>query len=207
VEGDAGTSPLNPGDPRCTSSSARAGFPIRIWDTAVLAAASVLTPFSVSTPPSEGADDGGHAPHHYRRVCQRRRQMPDRGAQRGVDECPRRRTDKRTDAHLPQRNSERPERIGGERIRYAGDESLADDPHNPRRSISASMRSARFVPSSARALSRPARLPTRLATIAVPTVAPSVTKIPSTGPNRIPLPAARIAPGTNNAPRTADTTI
>ena len=201
MEGDAGAGPLNPGDPRSTSSSARAGFPIRIWDTAVLATASVFTPFSVSTPPSERADDGGHPPHHYRRVCQRRRQMPDRGAQRGVHECPRRRTDERTDGHLPQRNSERPERIGGERIRNAGDESLADDPP-----IVRVARSARFVPSSARALSRPARRPRRLATIAVPTVAPSVTKMPSTGPNRIPLPAARIAPGTNNAPRTADTT-
>lgn len=40
---------------------------------------------------------------------------------------PRRGTDECTDGHLPQRNSERPERIGGERIRYAGDKALADD--------------------------------------------------------------------------------
>ena len=33
--------------------------------------------------------------------------------------------------------------------------------------------------------------------IAVPTVAPSVTNTPSTGPNSTPLPAARIGPGTN----------
>ncbi|CNH85703.1 Uncharacterised protein [Mycobacterium tuberculosis] len=78
--------------------------------------------------------------------------------------------------------------------------------HSPPRSISVSMRSARLVPSRARALSRPARLPIRLATIAVPTAAPSVTKMPNTGPNRIPLPAARIAPGTNNEPSTADAT-
>ena len=42
--------------------------------------------------------------------------------------------------------------------------------------------------------------------IAVPTVAPSVTNTPSTGPNSTPLPAARIGPGTNMAPSTPDTT-
>ena len=78
--------------------------------------------------------------------------------------------------------------------------------HNPPRSISASRRSARSVPSSARALSRPAGRPARPAIVAVPTVAPSVTKVPSTGPNSMPLPAARIGPGTNTAPSTADTT-
>ena len=36
--------------------------------------------------------------------------------------------------------------------------------------------------------------------IAVPTVAPSVTNSPSTGPNNTPLPAARIGPGTKIAP-------
>jgi hypothetical protein len=42
--------------------------------------------------------------------------------------------------------------------------------------------------------------PATLAIVAVPTVAPSVTKVPSTGPNSMPLPAARIGPGTNSAP-------
>ena len=41
---------------------------------------------------------------------------------------------------------------------------------------------------------------------AVPTVAPSVTNNPSTGPNNTPLPAARIGPGTKIAPSAADTT-
>ena len=71
-----------------TRWTGRPGFPIRIWDTAVLAAASVQVPFLESAPRSERADDGGRAPQHYRRVCQRRRQIPDRGTQRGVDECP-----------------------------------------------------------------------------------------------------------------------
>ena len=42
--------------------------------------------------------------------------------------------------------------------------------------------------------------------IAVPTVAPSVTNNPSTGPNNTPLVAAKIGPGTNTAPSAADTT-
>lgn len=53
---------------------------------------------------------------------------------------------------------------------------------------------------------RSARRPTKLAAVAVPTVAPSVTKTPSSGPNSNPLPAARIEPGTNNAPANAETT-
>jgi hypothetical protein len=186
-------------------SSARPGFPIRIWDTAVLAAASVHAPFLESAPRSERADDGGHVPHHYRPVCQRRRQIPDRGAQRGVDECPRRRTDKRTDGHLPQRNSDRP---NAKKASASDMPGMKRCPTTPTvRVVRSARRCGRRVSyPAARALSRPARPPTRLATIAMPTAAPSVTKMPSTGPNRSPLPAARIAPGTNNAPRTADTT-
>ncbi len=76
--------------------------------------------------------------------------------------------------------------------------------HSPRRWIWASMASARSEPSSARALSRPARRPARLATTAVPTVAHNVTNVPRIGPNRNPLPAARTGPGTKIAPSAAD---
>ena len=46
------------------------------------------------------------------------------------------------------------------------------------------MRPAHSAPSSARALLRPARLPISAAIIAVVTVEPSVTNVPSSGPNK-----------------------
>ena len=86
---------------------------------------TTAAPVSVSMVCGDGADDGSHTPHRDRRVCQRRRQVTYRRAERGVDECAWQRSDEGTDGHLPQRNSERTERIRGERIGDAGDEALA----------------------------------------------------------------------------------
>ena len=68
------------------------------------------------------------------------------------------------------------------------------------------MRPAHSAPSSARALLRPARLPISAAIVAVVTVEPSVTNVPSSGPNKNPLPAASRGPGTKIAAKTADAT-
>src|SRR3954451_7776824 len=84
-------------------------------------------PRPIATMSGEGADDGGHAPYRDRRVGQRRRQITDRSAQRGIDEGSRRRPEEGTDGHLPQRNSERDERVRRQCIRDARYEPLAAD--------------------------------------------------------------------------------
>ena len=60
-------------------------------------------------------------------IGQRRRQVSDRRAQRGVDERPRHRPDERAGGDLPQRHAERTECVRRERIGDAGDEPLTDD--------------------------------------------------------------------------------
>ncbi|AEJ47321.1 hypothetical protein HX92_4327 [Mycobacterium tuberculosis] len=159
--------------------------------------ARARTPLPVPTPRGERPDDGGHAPHRDRRVNQRRRQVGDRRAQRGVDEHPWRRPDERPNDHLPQRNSERPEGVRGQRIRDAGDEALTD--HRPQ--------SAPFD----LCIEAMGAIDTQQRLGVIPACAPAekagrVTKVSSSGPNSTPLPAARIGPGTNNAPSAADTT-
>ena len=150
----------------------------------------VAAPPAIPMPRGEDADDRPYqyAPYGDRGIRQRGRQIADRRAKRGIDEGARSEPMNAPTAICHNGTPNAPNAVGGQRVGDPERSAGRRPPTIPPRSIGVEQ-SARSVPSSARALSRPARLPeAELVIVAVPTVAPQRHERAEHGSERRPLP-------------------